>query len=277
LGQKAHNIGKGYVYLLRTDDTNDNMHPGNGGSLLLEIAVALSIIGLITGFFATKTITTNRAMRAQMMRNNMETIVAAMASFLANNNRLPMPAADASGREKNTNSLEDYAGLVPFGVLGLSEKDVIDGQGRPLIYVVEPFLTQRFNGIHRNDGECGGGIGQQDYFCNDIYAPRITLDQQTSPNNANTAVNVDIIAFALDTEDTKPAIVNNKFVLKRSANVKWITRDLLLVKYLKSCPCHRRAAQDTVSSTTAMEEAPEDDMDTLAGGGASDSDYEEMY
>ncbi|MDR1335001.1 MAG: type II secretion system GspH family protein, partial [Holosporaceae bacterium] len=151
-----------------------------GGSLLLEIAVVLSIIGLVGGFLVTKIITAHRALRAQMTRNNMETVVVAVASFLANNNRLPMPAADATGLEvdASNDNLSDYTGRVPYEVLGLTEKDVIDGMGRPLIYTVEPFLTQQFNALHKNDAENNGGIGRQDYFCNDIYVPKIIFDQQ---------------------------------------------------------------------------------------------------
>jgi type II secretory pathway pseudopilin PulG len=262
-----------------------NTH-SNSGSLLLEVAVALSIIGIIAGFLVTKTLTANRALRAQMTHNNIETVVAAMASFLANNNRLPLPSVDASGLERNasTSNLSDYAGRVPFAVLGLSEKDTIDGKGRPLVYVVEPFLTQQFSDIYKNNIEGGGTIGRQDYFCNDVYDPKIIIDQQTLPISTTVATaNVDIIAFALDTEDAKPAIVGNKFVIKKTANVKWITRDLLLVKYMKNCPCRRRAPQNTSSSALSEGTEEEDDIFSTqdsfhaSGSGGEAETYDGVY
>lgn len=62
------------------------------GSLLLEIAIALSVIGLISGFFVSKSITMGRVARERKTKNNIEIVTAALASYLAIHKRLPRPA-----------------------------------------------------------------------------------------------------------------------------------------------------------------------------------------
>jgi hypothetical protein len=83
------------------------------GSFLLEIAIAVSIIGLVSGFFITKTITTGKIMREQITSSNIKTVVIALASFVANNNRLPAPSVDGNGYEYEGSECI-YIGKVPF-------------------------------------------------------------------------------------------------------------------------------------------------------------------
>jgi hypothetical protein len=205
------------------------------GSILLEAAIAISIVSLIAGFFATKTILANRALRIQVTKNNLETITVALASFLAHNSRLPAPAVNGGGGVEANAYVGDLAahiGMVPFNTLGIPEKSTIDGNGRPIIYAVEPFLTQQFSQIYRSDGN----FVCNDFFCASVANPKIVIQTQASEVSSRR----DLVAFALDTADNIPTISDSRILVKISTNTAWIQRDMLLVKYLKACPCESR-------------------------------------
>jgi hypothetical protein len=191
---------------------------------LLEVAIALSIFGLISGFFITKTIVANKAVRSQITKNNIDTIAIALASFVANNNRLPRPTFDNSGKEltESDASLSNFVGKIPFCTLGISAKTALDGRGKPLIYIVEPALTSEFPSIH------GNGVGT--CFC-DCCTSSIYVDNVPE-------LRWNPIAFVIDTADNYPAI-SEKISVKVSSNTHWISRDMLLMQYLKSGPCKK--------------------------------------
>lgn len=71
----------------------DGKRRHRNGSLLLEIAIGISVIGLISGFFLTRGIAINRAAREQKTKNNIEVVTSALASYLATNKRLPRPSS----------------------------------------------------------------------------------------------------------------------------------------------------------------------------------------
>jgi hypothetical protein len=185
----------------------------------------MSVIVLISGFFITKTIMANRIMRSQITKNNIETVTAALSSYLANYNRLPLPAHDSNGYERKdpTSDLAHYVGCVPYNTLGMSAKSALDGETKPLIYIVEPCLTAGFSGVYEKS-EFGG----EQYFCYPFVDSKIEIEKITKLP--------DIIAFVIDTNENYPAI-SGKISVTALKNTFWITRDMLLIKYLKNCPC----------------------------------------
>jgi hypothetical protein len=200
----------------------------------LEIAIAISVIGLISGFFITKTITLNRIARTQTTKNNVETIVIALASFVANNNRLPRPSFDGEGRESGESdmNLSNFVGKIPFYTLGIPAKTALDGDGKPLIYIVEPNLVstefQRIYEKNLNDLFC-------DNFCGS-FSPKISIDKVES-----LSLERNPIAFVIDTFDNPPNLSEN-INITVSKNTRWISRDALLMQYLKNAPCRRESA-----------------------------------
>jgi hypothetical protein len=207
------------------------------GSILLEIAIALSVIGLISGFFITKTIAANRAMRAQATRNNIETVTVALASFLANENRLPRPSSNSGGNEgPATDDLAGFSGAVPFRAIGIPPKVAADGNGKPLIYTVEPALTGNFPAIYER--------GVDVCFCCGIR-PRLSVAGM-QPLRWNP------IAFVIDTRDNPPKI-SDQIYIAISKNTVWVFRDMLLMKYLKDSPCHRETKQPGRGETNPLD------------------------
>ncbi|MDR1236492.1 MAG: hypothetical protein LBJ96_05825, partial [Holosporaceae bacterium] len=193
------------------------------GSFLLEIAIAVSIIGLVSGFFVTKMITTGKIMRDQITKSNIETVSIALASFVANNQRLPRPSVDESGDEKNTPEMT-YVGKVPFHTLGIPMKSAADGNGKPLIYIVEATLTSDSDSIYSTPAltPC---------FCKGIPNPKILIKGMEDFKNG-------IIAFVIDTDDNPPTL-SGEIRVKISKNTFWISRDGILMRFLKNSPCER--------------------------------------
>ncbi|MDR2067781.1 MAG: hypothetical protein LBP41_02215 [Holosporaceae bacterium] len=194
------------------------------GSLLLELAIVISIIGLISGFFIKKTIAANSALRIQITKNNIETVTMALASYVANQHRLPRPAADRNGYENSVvdyQDLSNFVGYVPFNTLGIPAKTALDGEAKPLIYAVEPSLTNNFGAIYEENLS-------SDYFCYPVVDAKIFINELTNLP--------DIVAFSIDTADNFPKI-SDKITITISKNTIWISRDMILMKYLKNPPC----------------------------------------
>ena len=194
------------------------------GSLLLEIAIGISVIGLISGFFLTKGIAINRVAREQKTKNNIEIVTSSLASYLATNKRLPRPSSSESNgiESENTNTT---VGIVPFNTLGISEKYVIDGNGRHLIYMVEPALTAACELIYFDSSS----IISSKYFCDSVVLPKIKIKTN--------AKNDDIVAFVIDTADNPPLTSDEGVTVSPSVHTFWVRRNFLLIHYLKSCAC----------------------------------------
>jgi type II secretory pathway pseudopilin PulG len=201
--------------------------------LLLELAIAMSIIGVISGFFIKKTIAANRALRIQITKNNMETVVMALASYVSKHSRLPRPAADKTGYENNASvdaELASFVGYIPFNTLGISAKTASDGEARLLIYIVESSLTSSFDTIYE------GSLFSSSYFCYPITNPKIFINElKDSP---------DIVAFVIDTADNFPKI-SNKIIIAMAPYTLWMSRDMILMKYLKDAPCRAKKTSNS--------------------------------
>jgi hypothetical protein len=196
------------------------------------MAIAISIIGLISSFFITRAKIAHKIMKAKATKENIEIVTTSLAAYLACNNRLPRPANDCGGLESTaTGFIGNYVGNVPFKTLGIPEKQAKDGNGRPLVYAVEPTLTMPFDRIY-----FGNYLEAPDYFCTHIRDPKIHLDTMNTQ---------DVVAFAIDTADNLPFIADDVIHVKISTNTYWICRNFLLIKYLKNSPCNCETPEKT--------------------------------
>ena len=207
---------------------------------MLEIAIAVSIMGIISGIFITKQTSMNRMMRTQKTKLNIEATTAAIASFLACNGRIPRPAHDSGIESQNTDMM---VGKIPYNTLGISEKSTVDGDSFPLIYVVDPKLTV-----------CKSIYSTEEIFDDyDIYFCEKILAQQKSIVIKNQSDENDIVAFVLDTKDNAKNHItdfdNQKIEITPSTNTFWIRRNVLLIQYLKMSPHTLHAPQRQCEST----------------------------
>lgn len=206
----------------------------------MEVAIAIAVLGVISGFFLTKTTVLNKSMRQQITKNNIATVSLALASFVANNNRLPRPSLNNDGIEcqESESSLANAIGRVPFYTIGVTAKTALDGSGKPLIYIVEPTLTGNFPSIYGNS--------MSSCFCDGNSACNILIDK-VAPLKWNP------IAFVLDT--AMPTI-SDAIHVTISADTHLVSRDMLLMLYLKSQPCRGGA-------NTPPEIKPSDPLDSI--------------
>ncbi len=188
------------------------------GSILLEIAIGISILAIISGFVIRRTIVANRYMREQQTKSNIDTIVISIASFVANNQRLPRPSETNDGIESNSTNLR--YGYIPYKTLGISFNTAKDGDKKPFVYMIEPMLAENHKTIY-------GDEFNSNVFCKNICSPIISILE--NPQN-------DVIAFAIDIKNHSNTI-GKEIILKPTAHTFWITRDMLLMKYLKNSPC----------------------------------------
>ena len=179
---------------------------------LLEIAIAVAILGLISGFFVMKMTMTNRLMRNQITKTNIEICAVALAAHVANYYHLPKPI--------HSEPSSPYIGRVPYTKLGINEKDTKDGRGKYLTYIVEPLLTNESN-------EC---IEEKDFvpcFCQRSAAHGLIMGNDSQ-----------MLAFVLDESGKIPPInEDGEIIIRNNAHTFVITRDMLLMKYLKMPPC----------------------------------------
>jgi hypothetical protein len=168
----------------------------------------------------------SKAMKLQKTKDNMEIVASSLASYLANNKRLPKPSYDRSGIESEDANCA--VGMVPHQTLGISEKNTLDGNAKPFIYIVEPKVTISTT-IYDDDGFDDGRFN----FCKNILFD----DQKIEIKNQQKSFSGDVIVFVVDTADNPPQISGNKIIITPSSNTVWIRRDLFLTRYLKLMPC----------------------------------------
>src|SRR5688572_21012392 len=129
-----------------------------GGFTLIELSIVILIVGLMTGSFFVfyKPIQERRLRDITIERQNR--IALALTNFAQNYGRLPCPghpdapirgnprinATPSAYNDPNTQpagvcngAVAERTGIVPYRILGLSEKDVTDGWNNPISYTVD--------------------------------------------------------------------------------------------------------------------------------------------
>jgi hypothetical protein len=117
-------------------------------------------------------------------------------------------------------------------------KSAVDGNGKPLIYIVEAILTLASEGIYSTSAltSC---------FCKGIPNPKISLNGMENFENG-------IVAFVIDTDDNQPTL-SEEIRVKISKNTFWISRDMLLMRFLKNSPCERENNTPPSTNETAQQ------------------------
>lgn len=198
---------------------------GNRGTILIEIAIAITVLSIITGFSVAKYGIYRKIQRERITKDNIENVTIALAAFVAKNKRLPLPSG-SSGEESTTNEH-----MIPYQTLGIDRKYTLDGDANPLIYIPEPFLTQNFSAIYEDDLS-------QKCFC-EGYNSRITIQGMQHQT----------VAFVIGTRKSKISFNQNSIHVVSDPEIFWISRDMLLVKFLKSSPCMQFSASSQKTET----------------------------
>lgn len=110
---------------------------------LLEIAIVLIIVGLISSLTFPILTASLEAGRRQKTENHKERLFYCLAGYVLQNGHLPCPGQLSdlplgSAREK---CLENHVGIIPFKTLGINQETAKDGFGNWFTYAVNPALT----------------------------------------------------------------------------------------------------------------------------------------
>ena len=126
------------------------------GFTLLELAIVLTIVGILMGGILVAVSETTESARRSETRQQLENLREALYGFAQANGRLPCPALpDSLGREKPAGTpffpgsggeCENYIGYIPGSTLGLSGSVtenglLVDAWGFPIRYAVDSQLT----------------------------------------------------------------------------------------------------------------------------------------
>ncbi|GHT99848.1 hypothetical protein FACS1894126_6150 [Alphaproteobacteria bacterium] len=217
----------------------------------MEVAIVISIIGLISGFFITKAKIANKTMKIRRTKENIEIVKESLAAYLASHNRLPRPTEDSSGLESE--NFSSCVGNVPFRTLDIPEKHTLNGDAKKLIYIVEPELTKAFQIMYKDNTS----LQSLDYFCKDVTS-KIKIDVR-NPNDKN----ADVVAFVIDTEENRPSISSDTIYVKVSTNTNWVTRNFFIIRYLKGCPCNHEEPERTSTTPVSPTENQNNFLDAM--------------
>lgn len=128
--------------------SNFKFYKNDQGFSLLELAIVLSIFGIIAGMSAPLLYHRSVASKIEISKNHHEQIMIALASFVLRYSRLPCPCLspqDEGIAPLTCDHVSGAYGLVPYATLGLPSSLGLDGFKTPIRYAVDPSLGGSIN------------------------------------------------------------------------------------------------------------------------------------
>lgn len=119
----------------------------NKGFALVEVAIAMAVVGMIVGISLPLLSQMMKHQRAKTTENNMQAVIRATASYVGRSGTLPCPAqmtTDESQKgvaPKTCSRTQGITGMVPYKTLGIPLKLAKDGYGNWLSFAVNPKLV----------------------------------------------------------------------------------------------------------------------------------------
>ena len=204
------------------------MHKKNRGFLLMEAVIVITALSFFLSISMGRMRSYREYRRHETLRQNHDIIVNAIAAFLSKHNRLPKPSSSLlHGRESNA-----LFGFVPYYDLGISRLNVLDGAGKPIYYTPNKELVLSYKYINYEKDNNDVVLDDREYFCRKINSNSIKL---ISNKKEEPVSNETTIAFALSS--IPPYENGGATYTDVSADAFWITRDLLLMRYIRASPC----------------------------------------
>ncbi|WP_198157389.1 type II secretion system protein [Candidatus Nucleicultrix amoebiphila] len=205
------------------------------GFSLIEIAIALAIMGILASFTLPLLTLQLETRRYKKTLDHLEIVMVSLAAYLLRNGHLPCPASDIFGKAlKICDSSKLFIGYVPYHSLGISLIFANDGFYKPILYAVEPNLTQ----TNKLQGQ------QERSLLNYCTTTGQTLKIFDEKNESIVDLHKGFIAVVLEApqksqknlENSSPHFVQTKIKELESSIVKWTSRDQLISHYGKF-PC----------------------------------------
>ncbi len=206
------------------------------GFALMEVALALIILGVVTSFILPLIHSYLTLEAAKKTEAHQQHIFAALANHVLRYNRLPCPAQE-SEPGKAPKHCPQGIGHIPFKTLGLPEHVAKDGHKHWFTYIVNPELTSiTIQSLDQGGVKC---------FCQ-ANNRHLTIENVELPDH-------DCIAFALSTAPVPPSSLQLKNT--HSHPLVWISRDLLMANYAKR-PCQPLTSQPAPRPSIGLPHPP---------------------
>ncbi|MDR0406999.1 MAG: type II secretion system GspH family protein [Holosporales bacterium] len=214
----------------------------NAGFSLLEVAIALMVLGILSNIILQSTLTMQKRLQVRTTQEHMEMIFASLAAHALRHSCLPPP-------DKNIiQAGSSYIGTVPYEKLGMSAFMVQDGWKRPILYIVEEELTK--TKALTKEG-LGITLDTEQSFCD---VTKMTLRFNTTSfdqNNTDPSAVIAVVLYsAAETAVSlsRPLNEGSVFDMNKAQMgiVRWVSRDVLMAVYGRY-PCHQ-TGNDTSSS-----------------------------
>lgn len=212
-----------------------------GGFLMLEIILVICVLSIVTSMGISTMKILHVQKKHETTQQNYEIIRCAISAFLSNNNRLPHPAFSLT---EGTEQIDISSGYLPYKALGLPKSCAADTEGSAIYYTPHPALTKNFLYIHY-DPENEVRIDEDMSFCRIISDNplRLTKLHDTAVDEHSRLV----VAYVLS--DKRPVYHDGIYDIEVTGYTSWITRDLLLTKYLKLPPCKCKRTHTHINLT----------------------------
>lgn len=109
------------------------------GFSLIQVSISLLIIGIISAIGLTQLSLIQKVYAVQKTQSNIDFIIKTLGLYCSiNEQHLPYPSKINSDIGHQSESMKDSFGIIPFKSLGIMEKFAKDGNGRWLLYKINP-------------------------------------------------------------------------------------------------------------------------------------------
>ncbi|WP_331255239.1 type II secretion system protein [Candidatus Bealeia paramacronuclearis] len=260
-------------------------HLSNGFSLL-EMAIVLIIVGLVSGMTLPLLTLQNQRTSVLKTRENQEYILNALASYYLQHKNLPCPAnpkakLDQFGlAEENCLKEKLYQGLIPFRTLGISEKWTKDGFGHYMTYVPEEKFLTEYQEDHTVCAEKKGALRLQEALGNDVISAKahdfigiVLVSHGPSGNGAFqgqgslSRINIKTLQGA-KLENANGDLTFSEFVKSADEEfddiLRWESRNQFMAHYVRlPCASNSKTKVEEKKKTPTPQDIPETTEDKL--------------
>lgn len=212
------------------------------GFSLLETALSLSILGIISAGGLSLLNKSIQHRKFQKTEDNFQEIIHALTSFLISHHRLPCPCKWENreiGLENSDCSLtNDYQGVIPFRSLGISSEYTKNGDNQWITYVVNPSLTSLQLRYLNTEDET---VPNKKVFCElkSMPLPFSLKDGKTQNILDSTKGTFAFLILSEKERKQNPPYTIFYDVKKKGYKIFWTTREQFLAKFIRM-PCFPR-------------------------------------
>ncbi|MDR0662040.1 MAG: type II secretion system GspH family protein [Holosporales bacterium] len=192
------------------------------GFSLLEVAIALMVLGVLSSILIGSVRTTQKHMQLRTTQERMEMIFASLAAYALRHARLPPPY--------NPQDESSCVGKVPCQDLGLPPYVAQDGWGQAFFYAVQKTLTTTEALSFENSEILSGEKSFCDTVQGELRAQELLSEEgQPDPSRLIAIILFSSAGVSPVTSPFEGSVLNEEKA--RHGIVRWVTRDVLMSSY----------------------------------------------